>query len=202
MSSAWARPPARRSDEASARLGVCAGTMGAETVPLPTGDEPFGAVARRVGDRTEPRSHITDEGLDRPGSLHRRRTVRGDRAGRLHPARRRTRLREGGFRRPQRTRRLGGDGRSARRTGRRRRRGRRGVPGRVHLHRTGLTRLSSADHRFDGSSGSPRSSRAVVRNPVCPTIRWSGRTDRGSTCQVRWRISTVRARPNGLRPIA
>ena len=36
-----------------------------------------------------------DEGLDRPGSLHRRRTLRGDRARRVHPARRRPRLRQG-----------------------------------------------------------------------------------------------------------
>ena len=40
-----------------------------------------------------------------------------------------------------------------------------------------------------------------MTKPVWATMRWSGRTERGSTCQVRWRTSTVRARPNGPRPI-
>ena len=39
--------------------------------------------------------------------------------------------------------------------------------------------------------------RAVVRKPVWPTMRWSGRTDRASTCQVRRMISCVSARPKG-----
>ena len=43
----------------------------------------------------------------------------------------------------------------------------------------------------------PSSRRAVVRNPVCPTMRWSGRTERASTCQVRRITSWVSARPNG-----
>ena len=44
------------------------------------------------------------EGLDRPGSLHGRRAVRGDRACRVHPPRRRPGLREGRGRRQERAR--------------------------------------------------------------------------------------------------
>ena len=57
----------------------------------------------------QPREGANHEGLDRPGSLHRRRSLRGDRPRRVHAARRRARLREGGRqglrRRPRATRR-------------------------------------------------------------------------------------------------
>ena len=47
----------------------------------------------------------------------------------------------------------------------------------------------------DVDRGVPATVGAVVRKPVWATIRWSGRTDRASTCQVRWSTSTVSARP-------
>ena len=40
------------------------------------------------------------------------------------------------------------------------------------------------------------SNRACVRKPVCATIRWSGRTDWPSTCQVRCSTSSVSIMPN------
>ena len=40
-----------------------------------------------------------------------------------------------------------------------------------------------------------------MRNPVCATIRWSGRTERSSTCQVRRSTSDVSAIPKALRVI-
>ena len=86
----------------------------------------------------------------------------------------------------------------------RRDRGRRGVPRGVHLHRAELTAPSRSagpavrpDRRScpvaAGRSKRRASRRAVVRKPVWPTMRWSGRTERASTCQVRRRIS--RSRP-------
>ena len=69
------------------------------------------------------------------------------------------------------------------------------MPRRVHLHRAGLTR-PLAPRRVRATTWASlggTSSRAVVRKPVWPTIRWSGRTLRGSMCQVRRMIS--RSRP-------
>ena len=71
---------------------------------------------RAVSTRERDKAH---EGLDRPGSLHGRRPVRGDRAGRVHPARRRPGLREGRRRRQERAgwlRRHGGRARATSRT--------------------------------------------------------------------------------------
>ena len=39
-------------------------------------------------------------------------------------------------------------------------------------------------------------------NPVWATMRWSGRTERSSTCQVRRKISKVSAIPNDLDAMA
>ena len=47
-----------------------------------------------------------------------------------------------------------------------------------------------------GSSGA--SSRAWVRKPVCATMRWSGRTDWPSTCQVRCSTSSVSIIPKAI----
>ena len=44
--------------------------------------------------------------------------------------------------------------------------------------------------------GRGASSRAWVRKPVCATMRWSGRTDWPSTCQVRCSTSSDSAIPN------
>ena len=100
------------------------------------------------------------EGLDRPGSLHGRRAVRGDRAGRLHPARRRPGLREGRRRRQERAGRLRRHGRRPRRPRGRRGRGLRGVPRGVHLHRARLT--GSRQRRRARRRGAPRSSSSEI----------------------------------------
>ena len=234
------------------------------------------------------------EGLDRPGSLHGRRAVRGDRARRLHPPRRRPGLREGRRRRQERPRAARPGWRPSRPTSRtpssrpprsapasassssatsgltsappsspatpRRRsprhRGRmrivplplessgcaprsrrRVAPPAVDRHavlphaevepspttgtpacrrrarpRVGvLARTMRGAGRRAGAAPArwprctprrprprqPSSRRAVVRNPVCPTMRWSGRTERASTCHVRRMISCVSDRPKG-----
>ena len=47
-----------------------------------------------------------------------------------------------------------------------------------------------------GSSRARREQACVGRKPVCATIRWSGRTDWPSTCQVRCSTSSVSIMPN------
>src|SRR3954469_11601753 len=89
-----------------------------------------------------------DEGLDRPGSLHGRWSVRGDLPRRVLRTGRRPLLRQGRgqpLRKPDALRRQGQrcrrcrPGPRARRPPRQCHRGRRGVPRRVHLHRSRLT---------------------------------------------------------------
>ena len=144
-------------------------------------------------DRGERRRH---EGLDRPGSLHRGRTVRGDRAGRVHPSRRRPGLREGSRQGQERPGRLGRHGRRAQRSRRGCRRGLRGVP-RASASSSSATSARPACPSAPAIALQPSNRRAVVRNPVWPTMRWSGRTERASTCQVRRMISCVSASPKG-----
>ncbi|CAA9212513.1 MAG: putative ferredoxin, partial [uncultured Acidimicrobiales bacterium] len=78
------------------------------------------------------------EGLDRSGSVHGRRALRRDRPLCLHPARRRSGVREGGSEGLRAPRRARGPGRRACGHGGRHHRVGRRVPRGVHLHRDGV----------------------------------------------------------------
>ena len=87
----------------------------------------------------------------------------------------------------------------------------RGVPRGVHLHRARLiaelrARLGPAARRPRlGPVPRPPTARLRDERPRrgeetgVATMRWSGRTERASMCQVRRSISAVSARPNGPR---
>src|SRR5690242_5019852 len=137
------RPPWSR-----ARLPPPRATSGHSTAPPTTGGPQRASVSARQRTnwfRSAPEPD-RDEGVDRPGPLHRRRALHRDLPGHLLHARRRTRLRQRRrlrrLRPRWRTAQSDGPGprRGALRTRGSRDRRRRGMPGRMHLHRDMTTR--------------------------------------------------------------